>query len=366
MANQYVTIDNHVHIAGPGDKFPDDFYWHERFRKGIGFTGLKALKGWSFRKITDQLMINALLVHSRTMRQVDYAVLLAFDHVYDVEGNKMGPDNGEKSTMYVSNKIIDDLSKEHRNLLKGISVHPFRNDAVQELDRYQEDAVLCKWMASSQMIDFENPAGQEKLDKFFDKMVEIKLPLLYHTGVETSIPCAEHEEWYEKFNSPKWIRGALDKGVTIILAHCGCSYFDTFKKQPDPMRDEVLDLFREIESERRDWNLYADISALFSPFRKWKKLEEIFEVIPQDRLIYGSDFPNPAKGKLESILAVFLRYGSRNYFDRYLKISNKWLPHYYEDVEGITQNFHRLLEKLGRDDVIKRKEEQLRRWLGES
>ena len=366
MSNQYVTIDNHAHIAGPGDKYPDDFYWHKRFRKGIGFKGLKALKGWTFTKISDQLMINALLVHSRTMRAVNYAVILAFDHVYDVDGNRMGPDNGEKTTMYVSNKIVDDLSKEHRNLLKGISVHPFRNDAIEELERYEKDAVLCKWMASAQMIDFEDPKGQQKLDLFFDKLVELKLPLLYHTGVETSIPCAQQEEWHNKFNSPKWIRGALDKGVTVILAHCGCSYFDTFRKQPDPIRTEVLELFREMRTERKNWNLYADISALFSPFRKWKKLEEIFKVIPQERLIYGSDFPNPAKGKLDSILRVIFRYGSDNYFDRYWEISKKWLPRYYDNFDEITKNFHHLLQDLGRDNIIQQKEAQLRHWEGTS
>lgn len=364
MSDNYVTIDNHAHVAGPGDQFPEDFYWHKRFRKGIGFSGLKALKGWSFKKVTDQLMINALLVHSNSMRQVNYAVVLAFDHVYDVDGNKMGPGNGEKTTMYVSNRIVDELSKKHRNLLKGISVHPFRNDAIEELERYQEDAVLCKWMASAQMIDFEIPEGREKIDRYFDKLVELGLPLLYHTGVETSIPCAENEEWHEKFNSPMYIRGALEKGVTVILAHCGCSYFDTFRTQPDPMRDEVIELFKEMKQKGKDWNLYADISALFSPFRKWKKLEEIFSVIPQERLIFGSDFPNPAKGKLESVLGVFLRYGSRNYFDRYFKISQKWLPRYYDDFERISQNFHRLLETLGRDGVIRKKEEQLQHWLG--
>jgi len=361
MPTELKTIDNHVHIAGPGDQYPADFYWHERFVDGPGFKGLKFLKGWWFlKKITDQLMINVLLKQTRSMKKVDYAVVLAFDHVYDVDGKRMGPENGSKTTMYVGNDIVDRLCREDRNLLLGLSVHPFRNDAIDELERYQENAVLCKLMASAQLIDFENPQGLDKLDKFYDKLLELKLPLLYHTGVETSIPCAEGEERHNKFNSPKWIRPALEKGVTVILAHCGSSYFS----YQDDMLDDVFELFRQIEEEGKKWNLYADISALFSPFRKWKKLNDIFTKIPKERLIYGSDFPNPAKGQKEFFLKPFFNYRNVNLIDRYYKISQRTLPKYYGRKHGIFSNFHRLLIELGRGDIIEEKEEQKRRWYG--
>ncbi len=361
MPIELKTIDNHVHIAGPGDRSSNDLYWHDRFEKGIGFRGLKFLKGWwPFTKVTNQLMINALLKQTRTMKRIDYAVVLAFDHVYDVDGNCMGPDNGDKTTLFVGNDFVDTLCTQNRNLLPGISVHPFRNDAVEELDRYHKNAVLCKWMASAQLIDFENPKGKVKLDIFFDKLVHLKLPLLYHTGVETSIPCAEGEERYNKFNSPSWLRGALDKGVTVIVAHCGCSYF----AHQDDVREEVFALFREMREESKNWKLYADISALFSPDRKWEKLVEIFDKIPKERLIYGSDFPNPAKDKKEFVLFTYLKYKSINLIDNYFKISNRELPKYYGQNHGVFSNFHQLLIDLDRGDIIENKEEQKRRWYG--
>ncbi len=90
MSENLKIIDNHVHVAGPGDT-QQGLYWHRRFAKGIGFKGLKFLKGWTFTRVTDQLMINALLRQTRTMKGVDYAVILALDNVYEVDGTCRGP-----------------------------------------------------------------------------------------------------------------------------------------------------------------------------------------------------------------------------------------------------------------------------------
>jgi len=207
--------------------------------------------------------------------------------------------------------------------------------------------VLNKWIASSQMIDMSegNSLAQEKLNKFYKKLVEIDLPLLFHTGVESSIPAPV--KGYERFNSPKYIEPALDMGVTVILAHCGCSYFDIIQ---DNVVKEVIDLFKKQESHHKDWKLYADISALFSPFRHSGILDEIFQNIPASRLIYGSDFPNPAKGRKESLLRTFLRFRKANLLNRYYRISSKWLRRYFseEDCRLILTNLFRLLEERGR------------------
>jgi hypothetical protein len=111
----------------------------------------------------------------------------------------------------------------------------------------------------------------------------------------------------------------------------------------------------EMKEKKKDWKLYADISALFSPFRKRKILKDIFENIPAGRLIYGSDFPNPAKGRKESFLRVFLRFSKRNLINRYYKITVKWLRYYGfnpKQREKILTRFHRVLETLGRGHLI--------------
>ena len=326
MGNTYRIVDNHVHIAGRGDMYKENLYWSEKFEEGIGFKALKVLKGWSFKPVGDHLMVNTLLKQAGKLKHVNHLIVLAFDNVYDVDGTYRGPfqDDVSKSlsTIYVSNKLVSQLCRDNEHLLLGLSVHPFRPDALEELERYKDEAVLCKWIASSQSIYMEkdNLAAQDKLIAFYQKLVEIKLPLLFHTGVETSIPAAQ--EGYEQFNSPKYIETALDLGVTVILAHCGCSYFDLFQ---DNVVDEVIEFFKRQEEQNLNWKLYADISALFSPFRSSAILDKIFENIKPEKLIYGSDFPNPAKGRHECFLRPLLRFRKANLLNRSYKISAKWL-----------------------------------------
>lgn len=355
MGNNYRIIDNHVHIAGRGDVYKEDLYWSKKFESGIGFKALKILKGWTFKKVGDKRMINTLLKQARKLKHVDYLVVLAFDNVYDVDGTYRGPnqENGENvlSTIYVSNKFVEKLCEENPRLLLGISVNPFRPDAEQELEIYNDKAVLCKWIASSQLLDMSesNIDAKDKLIKFYKKLAELKLPLLYHTGMESSIPAAVPE--YEKFNSPEYIETALNLGATVILAHCGCSYFDIIQ---DNVVKEVIALFKKQEDLGLDWNLYVDISALFSPFRKSKILDEIFNNIPPSKMIYGSDFPNPAKGRREFFLRPFLRFSKANLFNRYYRISSGWLKKYYsqEECQKIMTNLHRLLIELGRGQIF--------------
>jgi predicted TIM-barrel fold metal-dependent hydrolase len=361
MSNMYKVIDNHVHIAGPGDKYPDDLYWSEMFANGIGFKALKILKGWSFKEVNDDFLRDELLRQIREAPDVDYVVLLAFDHVYQPDGSYCGPNKsntGENLTsLYVSNDYVNELRANNDKILLGISVHPFRDDALDELDRFKDRAVLCKWIASSQMIDFSDPASEAKLEKFYKRLQEIKLPLLFHTGFETSIPASRED--MERLNSPLFIEKALDLGVTVILAHCGCSYFDVLLDQ-DNVVQTVINMFQKQRGEAQNWNLYADISAIFSPFRKRKILDDIFKSIHPSKLIYGSDYPNPAKGLKEFFLRPLLRYRRTLLIERYYKITQKWLDYYSKkkyfpnyDYKQVFTNFHQLLESLGRGHLIK-------------
>jgi predicted TIM-barrel fold metal-dependent hydrolase len=354
MGNDYKIIDVHVHTAGPGDFYENDLYWHNRFEKGIGYQGVKFLKGWGCKKVGDELMRKVLVKQADNMKKVDYAVVLAFDDVYEVDGTYRGSkqvgvnEDDIYSTLYVSNDYARELSRSNSKLLFGLSVHPFRDDAIDKLDMYHEEAVLCKWLPSAQMIDLsdDNAAAQAKLIPFYEKLKEIKLPLLIHTGKETGVPSAI--DGYEIYNSPKYSRKALDAGVTVILAHCGCSYIDYIMGN---FVDEVIALFDE---NNPDWDLYADISALFSPCRKGKILNDIFTNIPTEKLIYGSDFPNPAKGRKESLMRALLKFKKTNLLNRYYRITKKTLNKHFSnnDAEIIFTNFHGLLERLGRGHLI--------------
>jgi predicted TIM-barrel fold metal-dependent hydrolase len=356
MIGTHRVIDMHVHLAGPGDRYPEDLWWSEKFERGIGFSALKILKGWSFRRVTDDLMIETVKREARRAKRVDLAVVLALDRVYDVRGSSFGPERSapglNRTTFYVGNRLVTDLCRPGSKLLPGISVHPFRDDALEELEKYRDRAVLCKWLPSAQQIDLDdgNDMARLKLDRFYAKLAEIGLPLLVHTGVESSIPTTDSR--YDRFNSPKYFERALDLGVALIIAHCGCSYFDLLQ---DNVVDETLRLFRKMKEEKRDWKLYADVSALFSPFRARKILDQVFgrkdgrDGIPPDRLIYGSDFPNPARGRRETLLRPFLRYRRARLLERGVRVADKWLASYFDQAasDRILTGFERLLVSIG-------------------
>jgi predicted TIM-barrel fold metal-dependent hydrolase len=215
-------------------------------------------------------------------KYTDKAVFLALDMVYDEAGNQHLKD---KTHLYVPNEYIVQLAQENNKVLFGASVHPNSLDWSDRLDYYlQQKAVLCKWVQSSQLINPANP----KYIQFYQKLASHKLPLLCHGGPEYAIPTADKA--YIEYNNPKYLRLALEHGVTVIIAHCATPYFGALDVDYQDDFDEFLKLFKEAESKR--WNLYADLSAVCIPTRT-PYLERIKMEVPSSRLIYASDYPVP-------------------------------------------------------------------------
>lgn len=356
-------IDAHVHMFGPGDKYPGELYWNERFTDSSGFKLLKFLKGWSDDEMKDESIEAEFKTRLQDADHVDAAVALALDHVYGPDGTLIEPDGlppeQVPTTLYVSNAYVDRLREQSnsggKRILAGISVHPFRESPRDEFDKYGSTAALCKWIPSAQQIDFEAPGVESKLMEFYAILAAINLPLLFHAGTETSIPSADPK--FERLNNPVFIETALDLGVTVIIAHCGCSYFDVLVEQ-DNVVQTVVNMFQKMQGEKQDWKLYADLSAVFSPFRKRRILDEIFSVIPVERLIYGSDYPNPTKGCSEFFLGPFFEFSSVNLLEHYYENTQGWLEHYHDEgilpdgYERIFTNFHGLLKDLGRGYLL--------------
>ena len=63
--------------------------------------------------------------------ELDAAVVLAFDRVYAEDGT---PDDAH-THLSVTNDYAAELSRRHPKLLFGASVHPYRPDAIAELER---------------------------------------------------------------------------------------------------------------------------------------------------------------------------------------------------------------------------------------
>jgi uncharacterized protein len=273
--NQFpVRIDMHVHMVGNGVS---------------GSGGSLRLKGW--HRALAGFMLRQLgmpatalegdletiyakhLLELVRQSSLDAIVLLAHERVHDPDGTPR-PDLG---SMFVPNDVVLDLARHHHEFLAGVSIHPARRDALQELDRcVANGAVLMKCLPNCQNID----PSDARYVPFWKKMADAGLPLLAHTGGEHTVPVVN-----AKFADPRLLRTPLECGVTVIAAHCGTSSgaFDR-------------DYFNDWASMLREFpNLYGDISALVS-LNRCAHLKDCLRPEIEPRILHGSDFPVPVLG----------------------------------------------------------------------
>ena len=266
--------DMHVHMVGNGRNGSGGWLrlngWHQWL---AGFM----LRQLGFPKSTLQDDLEAIyaakVLEFVRESSMDAVVLLAHERVHDPDGTPR-PDLG---SMFVPNEVVLDLARRHREFLAGVSIHPARHDAIDELDRCVErGAVLMKCLPNCQNIDFSD----KRYEPFWRRMAELKLPLLAHTGGEHTVPVIN-----AALADPKLLRFPLQCGVTVIAAHCGT-------------RSGLLD-----KDYFRDWvamlpefpNLYGDISAMVS-LNRCGHLRDCLDPNILPRVLHGSDFPVPVLG----------------------------------------------------------------------
>lgn len=210
------------------------------------------------------------LVHESSL---DAIVLLAHERVHDPDGTP----RHDLGSMFVPNGVVLALAKEHAEFLAGVSIHPARHDALDELERcIAQGAVLMKCLPNCQNIDMSDA----RYIPFWKKMAAERLPLLAHAGGEHTVPVIN-----AAFADPKLLRTPLECGVTVIAAHCGTSsgFFDR-------------DYFDDWVAMLRDFpNLYGDISALVS-LNRCAHLRDCLREEIAPRILHGSDFPVPVLG----------------------------------------------------------------------
>jgi predicted TIM-barrel fold metal-dependent hydrolase len=196
-------------------------------------------------------------------------VALAFDAVYDREGNY----DAANTHLYVTNDYVAQLAAKHSKVLFGASVHPYRKDAVAELERcVQRGAVLLKWLPIVQNFD---PADDRCLP-FYEALAHHRLPLLCHTGGEQSLPSLN-----KSYADPRLLIPALRQGVTVIAAHCGT--------RSRPGETDFTPVFLRMAHDYE--NLYGDTAALNLPTRSYAYRSILKDDVVRQRLLHGSDWP---------------------------------------------------------------------------
>jgi uncharacterized protein len=262
-----VIVDCHVHLSA--------------FTPGHGFMSRTLLDSVPFRFMrwkfglagedeqTERTLEELLAETVAGAGPVEAAVVLAFDAVHDAEGKR----DARRTHFEVANDYVRDVTRKYPRLLYGASIHPYRRDAVTELERVARDgAVLIKWLPITQDID---PSDARCLP-FYDALAQLKIPLLSHTGWERTLPTAN-----SRVADPALLRPALERGVTVIMAHCGTRSF--FGESCHV--DSFIRMAHEFE------RCYGDTSALNLPTRSygWRRLLE--DDVVRNKLVHGSDWP---------------------------------------------------------------------------
>src|SRR4051812_40377856 len=263
-----MIIDCHVHAiaATPGHGHVSEHLlrqWNIRFlrwRMGVTSRDPETLEKQAEVRLIET--INAT-------EGLDAAVALALDAVYDRDGNRV-----ESSThLYVANDYVADLASRNPKVLFGASVHPYRKDAVAELERcIAGGAVLLKWLPITQNF---NPAHPMCIP-FYEALAHHNLPLLCHTGGEQSLPQLD-----KSTADPMLLLPALQRGVRVIMAHCGT--------HSTPWERDYLTQFMQLAQDHE--HCYGDTSALNLPARSHAYGPILQNKTVREKLVHGSDWP---------------------------------------------------------------------------
>jgi uncharacterized protein len=260
-------IDLHVHAIGNGLSGSEcrvqAAWWQRPFldvmARDIG------VKADALNPEFDQIYLERLIFWLNDS-ELAGVVLLACDHFYAPTG-ECRPD---LTRLYVPNGHVFAAAKNDSRLLPGISIHPARSDALDELDRgLEQGAVLLKLLPCVQNIDPALP----RFRHFWERVAESGLPLLAHTGGEFSLPVFRRD-----LQNPECLRVPLDLGVKVIAAHCGAPAL--------PWDRDYSSDFIVLRAQCP--NLYGDISAL-SQLTHLKTLARLRN--DSTRVLYGSDYP---------------------------------------------------------------------------
>src|SRR5436190_23317706 len=267
-------VDAHVHMVGNGFAGSGGWFrltgWH-RWLAGFMLRQLgvpaSALSGDLETIYAEHLR---KLVRESSM---DAVVLLAHERVHDPDGTP----RDDLGSMFVPNDVVLELAKNVPEFLPGVSIHPARRDALDELERCLEGgAVLMKCLPNCQNIDFSDT----RFRRFWERMAEARLPLLAHTGGEHTLPVIN-----AALADPRLLRFPLECGVTVIAAHCG-TRSGVFDRDYFQVWAQMLPQFP---------NLYGDISAMVS-LNRCSRLFDCRRSEIVSRIVHGSDFPVPVLG----------------------------------------------------------------------
>ena len=283
--------DSHTHLIGTGDS-GSGVYVNPRMESLLN-------PGEYARRL---FFLNAGCVHDEKKGSIDRAyvermhnlgdgmrpgfkmLLFAFERAHDDRGQPDLP----HTMFYVPDAYTRDTAHKFPKVFEwAASIHPYRGDALEALERAQrESAVAVKWLPSAMNIDPASP----RCDRFYDFLSRNRIPLIVHAGEERAVTGSEKQD----YGNPLRLRRALDAGVRVVIAHCASmgEDRDLDKGENGPHVDSFLLFARVFEAYPK--NCFGDISAMTQRNRAGPSLVRVIERDDwHARLLNGSDYPLP-------------------------------------------------------------------------
>lgn len=288
------VLDTHVHLIGLG-RGESGCYVHPgatSLRSPVRYVRTRFYKGAA--GISDDASADQLFVQ-RLVDLMDHhrgrALLLAFDKHYSPQGVALD----ERTEFYTPNDYVLRIAGEHpERFVPCASIHPYRADALDELERVAEAGVIAvKWLPNAMGMDPLSAACQP----FFERMAALGLVLISHAGEEQAV----HAEEAQELGNPLRLRRPLDAGVRVVVAHCASlGKSQDLDAAPDASgahpRVSSYELFRRLAAdERYRGRVLGDVSAMTQFNRCGAPLAETLrDAALHPSLVNGSDYPLPA------------------------------------------------------------------------
>lgn len=285
------VIDLHTHLVGIGTSGKGT-YIHPGMlsimspTRYFKFLVYKNAAGIINQKNADSEYLQRL---NFLIKQLPYKAkfaLMAFDKHYKKDGSV----DENHTEFYVENEYMYSVYQQNpQHFIPVISVHPYRKDAVEQLNFWSSKGVrFIKWLPNAMGID---PANQAIKD-YYQQVKKNDMVIITHTGHEAAVEA----ESYQALGNPLLFRFPLDLGVKIVMAHCATSGSYEDLDNPGTEQKSAFDLFLRLMNESRyNGQLYGELSAVTQFNRFPGHLARLIEKKElHSRLINGSDYPLPA------------------------------------------------------------------------
>ena len=288
-------IDYHLHLLN----FEEDGAIHSRFKSWKHpFLHLLFLYFRQVFGVKDEpLATSQLLDRLIQLKTGGTYCLLAFDRNYE---------DPERSQFCVSNEFIFQASQvDQAHFLPVASIHPYRADALDELEKWASLGVkMIKWLPNVMGMDPSDP----RCLAFYRKMADLRIVLLTHSGHESLVPLAVDQE----LGNPLRLRLALDQGVRVIMAHSATSGRGVDFDKGSSFRCWNFDLFLRLMQEGRSKDLLFGDLAGVTFLNRMRYLDRLLEEAQpgkklDGRLVNGSDYPIPCCSWAISTYALQLK-----------------------------------------------------------